>query len=101
MNFKITLFLFAIGLTPLIFENSYAQITSGGFGQPPFERDFGDVKFLGAYFGTLDDKIEVESGDSNVPFTVVLANVGTQDITGIRGQLSLPQVFQLLMVPAQ
>ncbi len=93
MKSKIILLLFVIGLTPIIFENSYAQIASGGFGQSPFERDFGDVKFLDAYFGTLDNKIEVESGDSNVPFTVVLANVGTQDITGIRGQLSLPLGF--------
>ena len=93
MNFKIILLIFVIGLTPIIFENSYAQITSGGFGQSPFERDFGDVKFLDAYFGTLDNKIEIEAGDSNVPFTVVFANVGTQDITGIRGQLSLPLGF--------
>ena len=93
MNFKIILSLLVIGLLPIIFDNSYAQITSGGFGQSPFERNFGDVKFLDAYFGTLDEKIEVEAGDSNVPFTVVFANVGTQDITGIRGQLSLPLSF--------
>ena len=93
MKFKIIFLLFVIGLTPIIFENSYAQITSGGFGNSPFERDFGDVKFLDAYFGTLDDKIEIEPGDSNVPFTVVFANVGTQDITGIKGQLSLPLGF--------
>ncbi len=93
MKFKIILLLFVVGLTPIIFQNSYAQITSGGSGQSPFERDYGDVKFLDAYFGILDDKIEVESGDNNVPFTVVLANVGTQDITGIRGQLSLPLGF--------
>ncbi|CAI9831074.1 MAG: hypothetical protein MPI95_06305 [Nitrosopumilus sp.] len=60
---------------------------------PSFARDFGDVKFLEAYFGTLDSKIEVDAGDSNVPFTVVFANVGTQDITGISGQLSLPFGF--------
>jgi len=59
----------------------------------PFERGFGDVKFLNAYFGTQSEKMEVEPGDKNVPFTVVLANVGTQDITGIRGQLSLPFGF--------
>lgn len=93
MNIKPLLTLFVIGILPLIFDNSYAQITSGGFGQSPFERDFGDVKFLDAYFGTIDNKIEVESGDSNVPFTVVFANVGTQDITGIKGQLSLPFGF--------
>jgi hypothetical protein len=93
MNSKFLMILFTIGLMPLIFDNSYAQITSGGFGQSPFERDYGDVKFLDAYFGTINEKIEVEAGDSNVPFTVVFANVGTQDITGIRGQLSLPFGF--------
>ena len=73
---------------------AYAQsATYGGFGNSPFERDFGDVKFLDAYFGTADEKIEVEAGDSNVPFTVIFANVGTQDITGIRGQLSMPLGF--------
>jgi hypothetical protein len=59
----------------------------------PFERGFGDVKFLDAYFGTEDEKMEIEPGDKNVPFTVALANVGTQDISGIRGQLSLPIGF--------
>ena len=93
MNLKLLLPLLVIGFVPFVFENSFAQITSGGFGQSPFERDFGDVKFLDAYFGTIDEKIEVEAGDSNVPFTVVLANVGTQDITGIKGQLSLPFGF--------
>ena len=93
MNPKLLLPLFVIALFPLVFGNSYGQIVSGGFGNSPFERDFGDVKFLDAYFGTLDQKIEVEAGDSNVPFTVVFANVGTQDITGIKGQLSLPFGF--------
>ena len=93
MNFKLILSLFVLLLTPLMFHDTFAQITSGGFGQSPFERDFGDVKFLDAYFGTLDNKIEIEAGDSNVPFTVVFANVGTQDITGIKGQLSLPLGF--------
>ena len=93
MNLKLLLSLFVIGLAPFIFDNSYAQITSGGFGNSPFERDFGDVKFLDGYFGTIDEKFEVDSGNKNVPFTVVMANVGTQDITGIRGQLSLPLGF--------
>ncbi len=93
MNSKIILPLLVIGLLTIIFNDSYAQITSGGFGQSPFEREFGDVKFLDAYFGTLNKKIEVEGGDSNVPFTVVFANVGSQDISGIRGQLSLPFGF--------
>ncbi len=73
---------------------AHAQIQFGGFGDSPFERDFGDVKFLDAYFGKFEEKIEVEAGDSNVPFTVVFANIGTQDITGIRGQLSLPFGFE-------
>ena len=93
INSKILFSITILILTPLIIDNSFAQISSGGFGQSPFERDFADIKFLDAYFGTLNQKIEVEPGDSNVPFTVVLANVGTQDITGIRGQLSLPYGF--------
>jgi hypothetical protein len=93
MIVKLLLSLFVIGLSPFVFDNSYAQITSGGFGGSPFERDFGDAKFLDAYFGTIDKKFEIDAGDKNVPFTVVMANVGTQDITGIRGQLSLPLGF--------
>ncbi|MHA7733389.1 COG1361 S-layer family protein [Nitrosopumilus sp. S6] len=93
MNQKLFLLLLGVLSVPLFMGNSYAQISSGGFGDSPFERDFGDVKFLDAYFGTLNKKIEVEAGDSNAPFTVVFANVGTQDITGIKGQLSLPFGF--------
>lgn len=65
----------------------------GGFGNSPFERDYSDIKYLDSYFGTFDSKLEVAPSDQNVPFTVVLANVGTQDITGIRGELSLPYGF--------
>ena len=93
MNLKIIFVLGSFIVIPLLLGNSFAQISSGGFGDSPFERDFGDVKFLDAYFGTINQKIEVSPGDHNVPFTVVLANVGTQDITGIRGQLSLPYGF--------
>ena len=93
INYKILFSLIMFLLIPLIIDDSYAQIKSGGFGQSPFERDFGDVKFLEGYFGTIDKKIEVDPGDDNVPFTVVFANVGTQDITGIKGQLSLPVGF--------
>jgi hypothetical protein len=93
INSKIMFSITVLLLTPLIIDNSFAQISSGGFGNSPFERDFGDVKFLDAYFGTLNQKIEIEPGDSNIPFTVVFANVGSQDITGIRGQLSLPLDF--------
>ncbi len=75
---------------PISYENVFAQVSSG---DSPFERNFGDVKFLDAYFGTDKVKIEVNPGDRNVPFTIVFANVGTQDIIGIRGQLSLPFGF--------
>ena len=58
-------------------------------------RDFViSVKFLDAYFGTEGNKIEVAPGDKNVPFTVIMSNVGTQDITGIKGKLSLPSAYQ-------
>ena len=93
MNFLILCSMMAVIITPFLMNTSFAQFNSGGFGDSPFERDFGDVKFLDAYFGRINEKIEVEPGDSNVPFTVVFANVGTQDITGIRGQLSLPLGF--------
>ena len=98
MNMKLFAILFLIGFFPLLVSSSYADwkdgpIQSGNFGDSAFERDFGDVKLLDAYFGTLDNKIEVESGDDNVPFTIEFANVGTQDITGIEGQLSLPFGF--------
>jgi hypothetical protein len=72
----------------ILLANAYAQSADS-----PFERSFGDVKFLDAYFGTENQKMEIEPGDKNVPFTVILANVGTQDISGIRGQLSMPMGF--------
>jgi hypothetical protein len=72
------------------FSVSYGQL---GAGDSPFEREFADVKFLDAYFGTKTEKMEVTSGDKNVPFTVFFANVGSQDITGIKGQLQLPMGF--------
>ncbi|MDP2668010.1 MAG: hypothetical protein Q8O65_04785 [Nitrosopumilaceae archaeon] len=75
-------------LSQILVLSAFAQNTDS-----PFERSFGDVKFLDAYFGTEAEKMEIEPGDRNVPFTVVLANVGTQDISGIRGQLSLPLGF--------
>ena len=77
-------------ISQLFVIDAHAQFTKS---DSPFERQFADIKFLDAYFGTSDEKIEVEAGDQNVPLTVVMANVGTQDITGIRGQLSLPMGF--------
>lgn len=74
---------------PLIID-AHAQTSTS---DSPFERTFADVKFLDAYFGTEKEKIEVDQGDKNIPFTVVMANIGSQDISGIRGQLSLPSGF--------
>ena len=87
MKFLIIAILALISYAPLV---AYGQV---GSASSPFEHDFGDVKFLDAYFGTEDKKIEVTPGDRNVPFTVVFANVGTQDITGIKGQLLMPKGF--------
>ena len=92
MNLQLFLFvltvIFIIG--PIMYENATAQVSSG---DSPFERKFGDIKYLDAYFGTADEKLEVNPGDHNIPFTIELANVGTQDITGIKGELSLPLGF--------
>jgi len=91
---KLQLFIFVLAvifiIRPIMYENATAQVSSG---DSPFERKFGDVKYLDAFFGTADEKLEVNPGDKNIPFTIVMANVGTQDITGIKGQLSLPFGF--------
>jgi uncharacterized repeat protein (TIGR01451 family) len=74
---------------------SYA-VTAGEILTPresPFQHEFVDVKILDAYFGTVGQKIEVEPGDQNIPFTVVLTNAGSVDISGIKGTLSLPAGF--------
>lgn len=87
------LLVFAIMLAfaiPFVASDVWAQL---GKGDSPFERQFQDIKFLDAYFGTLNQKIEVTPGDKNVPFTVVFANIGSQDITGIKGQLQMPIGF--------
>lgn len=85
-----------VGIAALAFLGQFIGLQAYGqlgTGDSPFERNFGDVKFLDAYFGRQDEKIEVTPGDKNVPFTIVFANVGSQDITGIRGQLQLPIGF--------
>jgi len=51
------------------------------------------VKFLDAYFGTSTEKMEFGPGNKNVPFTVAFANIGSTDIVGIRGELSVPMHF--------
>jgi len=75
----------------IFINDAHAQAIKTG--ESPFEQHFVGVKFLNAYFGTLDEKMEVSPGDQNVPLTVVLSNVGTNDIVGIKGQLSLPFGF--------
>jgi hypothetical protein len=73
---------------------SYAQFSSiAPPGGSPFEHGFTDVKLLNAYFGYPNQKIEVQPGDQNVQFTILFSNVGTEDISGIRGLLSLPLGF--------
>ncbi len=90
MTSKLFVLIAALFLVPLLID-AYAQTSTSG---SPFEREFVDIKFLDAYFGTEDEKIEVDHGDKNVPFTVVMANVGSHDrVSGIRGQLSLPYGF--------
>jgi hypothetical protein len=89
-----TIVLAVLLLAGQIIIPSYA--TSGEIlipGVSPFEHDFVDVKLLDTYFGTFGQKIEVEPGDKNVPLTIVLANTGAQDISGIQGLLSLPTGF--------
>ncbi len=73
---------------------SYAQTPEHiAPGESPFEHGYTDVKLLDAYFGTANQKIEVQPGDQNIPFTILFSNVGTEDIAGIKGLLSLPIGF--------
>jgi len=88
-----SMFLIVTSLTPL----SFGQDTRLGPADTPpgvLREAILSIKFLDAYFGTDGSKIEVAPGDKNVPFTVIMSNVGTQDITGIKGKLSLPAAFQ-------
>ena len=87
MKILVTLFALILLVSPIGAQALQLEHAS------PFEHKFGDVKFLDAYFGTSDKKVEVSPGDKNVPFTVVFANIGTQDITGIKGQLLMPTGF--------
>lgn len=93
MNYK-TISLLVVILAAQVIVPSYGvspeQLAPGA---SPFEHGFTDVKFLDAYFGHQNQKIEVEPGDKNVPFTVIFASVGTEDISGIQGVLSLPVGF--------
>ncbi|MDE1861314.1 MAG: hypothetical protein KGI33_00215 [Thaumarchaeota archaeon] len=74
-----------------IYAQSAPEMTQPG--ESPFEHGYNDVKFLDAYFGYPNQKIEVQPGDQNVPLTILFSNVGTEDIAGIRALLSLPIGF--------
>ena len=78
-----------IGMMSL--EDVYGQTLR--IGESPSGREYIGTEFLDAYFGMMGEKIEVSPGDQNVPLTVVLTNVGSQDIIGLKGQLSLPFGF--------
>jgi len=87
-----TIFLISTSLTPLSFGD--ARLGPADVPQGVLREGVLSVKFLDAYFGTDSEKIEVAPGDKNVPFTVIMSNVGTQDITGIKGKLYLPAAYQ-------
>src|SRR5579863_9362177 len=91
-----TILLTAILLMGYLVVPSYAQSSAPEQALPgtsPFTHQFTDVKLLDAYFGYPNQKIEVQPGDKNVPLTLIFANVGTEDITGIDGFLDLPSQF--------
>ena len=77
-------------LIPLVFADANSCV---GCPEGVIRKSIISIKFLDAYFGTSSGKIEVGPGDKNVPFTISMANVGTQDLTGIKGQLLLPAQF--------
>ena len=58
MKTQIILVLSILTLSQFFIFDSFAQSAGS-----PFEREFSDVKFLDAYFGTEDKKIE--KGQSN------------------------------------
>ena len=84
------LIVLSIGIMTLQ-EDAYGQTLR--LGESPSGREYIGTEFLDAYFGIMGEKIEVSPGDQNVPLTVVLTNVGSQDIIGLKSQLSLPFGF--------
>ena len=89
-----SMFLILTSLTPLSFAYDGSRLGPADVPQGVLREGVLSIKFLDAYFGTEGEKIEVAPGDKNVPFTVIMSNVGTQDITGIKGKLSLPAAYQ-------
>jgi len=88
-----TLFLISTSLTPFSLVSA-ERLGPADVAEGVLRKQITSIKFLDAYFGTEGSKIEVAPGDKNVPFTVIMSNVGTQDITGIKGKLSLPAAYQ-------
>jgi hypothetical protein len=90
-----TILLIAVFLAGQLVIPIYAQSApeQAPPGNSAYTHGFTDVKLLDAYFGYLNQKMEVQPGDQNVPFTMVFANVGDEDITGIDGFLDLPAQF--------
>jgi len=89
-----SMFLILTSLTPFSFAYDGSRLGPADVPQGVLREGVLSIKFLDAYFGTEGEKIEVAPGDKNVPFTVIMSNVGTQDITGIKGKLSLPSAYQ-------
>jgi len=56
-------------------------------------RRLGDVSVADVSWGALENPIEVEPGDRNVPLQITLVNHGSDPITDIRGELILPSGF--------
>ena len=83
MIFKFSFIVLAI-FAGILISNAYAEAGQQGAPVGVIRDQITSIKFLDAYFGTSDEKIEAAPGDTNMPFTVIMANVGTQDLTGIR-----------------
>ena len=92
MNYKISLLLI-IFLGASFVSVAYGQAV--GAPQGLINTSITGVKFLDAYFGTSTVKMEVGSGDKNVPLTVVMANIGNSDVVGF-GDSFLYQQISLL-----
>ena len=92
MIFKFSFIVLAI-FAGILISNAYAEAGQQGAPVGVIRDQITSIKFLDAYFGTSDEKIEAAPGDTNMPFTVIMANVGTQDLTGIRGKLTLPAQY--------
>ncbi len=90
MNYKIS-FLLVILLVGVFVSDAVGQVETQP--QGVFNNKITAIKFLDAYFGTSTTKMEVGPGDKNVPLTVVLANIGSNDAVGIKAQLFVTTDF--------